>query len=383
MSKRKLTRRQLWRIEKIQAEKQQRLVKNEAKIDAMLGNELTSSDHTNRDHTNRNNPNREKTSSEAHKQGLVVARHGKQIEVLDTSSISSSDNSSQASSEPNIQLTYLCHLRANIPSMVVGDKVIWTKLEDDEHNTIGIIESLVERESLLSRRDKHGQEKIIAANISQVFVVVASEPETPELVIDRYLAACELLQLNVKLLVNKSDLEKSANLLSFLKKHYASVVDDIILCSMNNETQLQTLKEHLKNANSVFIGQSGVGKSSLVKKLIDDANIQDNIKTKTLSARSGLGQHTTSTSRLYQLESGGYIIDSPGIRDFDLDEVSLQELQRGFKEFSEISAPCKFRNCVHNIEPSCEIKNAVEAHKISEIRYKNYLALAQQLELIR
>ena len=357
MSKRKLTRRQLWRIEKIQAEKEQRLLKNEAKIDAIIDSEQSITDSI--------------LASETHKSGLVVARHGKQIEVLDISV------------ETEAQATYLCHLRANIPSMVVGDKVIWTKLEDDEHNSIGIIESLAERSSLLCRRDKHGQDKIIAANITQVFVVVACEPETPDLVIDRYLAACELLQLSVKLLVNKSDLEKSGELMAFLNTHYVSVVDDIIICSKDNKEQLQDLKNELNNENSVFIGQSGVGKSSLVKKLINDGIAKDDIKTKTLSARSGLGQHTTSTSRLYQLESGGYIIDSPGIRDFDLDEVTLPELQKGFKEFAEVTRPCKFRDCVHNKEPNCEIRKAVDEKLISELRYKNYLALAKHLELIR
>src|SRR5690606_31122740 len=112
----------------------------------------------------------------------------------------------------------------------------------------------------------------------------------------------------------------------------------------------------LNNQNSIFIGQSGVGKSSLTQKLIGDQSI----KTQMLSARSGLGQHTTSTSRLYPLKKGGCIIDSPGIRDFDLDEVSLSELQQGYREFSKITKPCKFRNCVHDHEPQCEIRRAVD-----------------------
>lgn len=345
MAKRKLNRRQLWRIEKIQAEKEQRLRSNESRIETLS----SESEH--------------KTASLT---GLVVARHGKQIEVIDDTRL-------------NIDEVFLCHQRANIPAMVVGDRVIWTKLEDDENNSLGIIESLLDRGTLLSRKDKHGQEKIIAANVSQVFVVVASEPPTPELVIDRYLTACELLNLKVKLLVNKSDLESSSNLLSFLQTHYASVVEAIITCSIDNEEQLSQLENLLKNQNSIFIGQSGVGKSSLTQKLIGDQSI----KTQMLSARSGLGQHTTSTSRLYPLINGGCIIDSPGIRDFDLDEVSLDELQQGYREFTQVTEPCKFRNCVHDHEPKCEIRKAVEESKISDIRYQNYLALAKQLGLIK
>lgn len=347
MAKRKLTRKQLWRIEKIQAEKEQRLQSNESLIQALS-----------------EGANQEQTT--AFQTGLVVARHGKQIEVIDNNQVNSDE-------------VFLCHQRANIPAMVVGDKVLWKKLETNQDNTIGIIESLLERQSLLLRKDKHGQEKIIAANISQVFVVVASEPHTHALIIDRYLTACELLNLKVKLLVNKSDLASSEAFLIFLKTHYAPVVDDIISCSIENEQQLHHLENLLNNQNSIFIGQSGVGKSSLTQKLIGDQNI----KTQMLSARSGLGQHTTSTSRLYPLKKGGCIIDSPGIRDFDLDEVSLSELQQGYREFSKITKPCKFRNCVHDHEPQCEIRRAVEDKQISELRYQNYLALAKQLNLIK
>jgi ribosome biogenesis GTPase len=350
MTKRKLNRRQLWRIEKIQSEKEQRLLKNESHINALSEGQNKDTSHT--------------------RSGLVIARHGKQLEVIETHSQQTPKANDDA---------FLCHQRANIPAMVVGDKVIWTKLEDDENQSIGVIESLLDRTSLLARKDKHGQEKIIAANITQVFLVIACEPPTPELVIDRYLAACELLNLKVKLLVNKSDLDQSKNLLDFLKEHYLKVVDDIFTCSINNPTQLNALEEMLKNQNSVFIGQSGVGKSSLVQKLIGDQTI----KTQTLSNRSGLGQHTTSTSRLYRLAKGGCIIDSPGIRDFDLDEVTLQELQKGYKEFSEIHDICKFRNCVHDHEPQCAIRNAVENNQISKLRYENYINLAKQLNLIK
>ncbi len=341
MSKRKLTRRQKWRIEKIQSEKQRRLQQNESEI-AELSSEVQQDTRI----------------------GLVIAKHGKQIEIEDLS-----ENSGQ----------YLCHMRANIPDMVVGDEVIWTHLEESEDKNLGIIESLRERDSLLSRRDKHGNEKIIAANISRVFLVLATEPETPPAVLDRYLCACELLDLEVTLLVNKSDLEGNKELLLSLQSHYSDVVRQILVCSKKNPEQLQQLAEALADENSVFIGQSGVGKSSLVKHIIQDYSI----KTQSLSDRSGLGQHTTSTSRLYTLENGGCIIDSPGIRDFDLDEITLEQLQQGFKEFAQINEACKFRDCVHNTEPGCKIREAVEQGSFSTLRYENYLELADQLDLIK
>ncbi len=342
MSKRKLNRRQLWRIEKIQAEKKKRLQKNEESISHL------------------------QTDSQ-HLSGLIIARHGKQVELLELSQ-----------TEPAQQQTYLCHIRANIPDMVVGDQVIWSKLNDSESHS-GVIEALQNRHSLLSRTDKNGQLKIIAANVTQVFLVLASEPHTADEVIDRYLAACELLHLPVKIIVNKSDLTSSEKFFAFLQEHYQSVVEDIQLCSIHHAQQLQTLAEHLENQNSVFIGQSGVGKSSLIKTLLG----KHEIRTQALSQRSGLGQHTTSSSRLYLLENGGCVIDSPGIRDFDLDEVDLATLQKGFAEIAAIEMPCKFRNCKHDKEPACEVRSAVESGKISERRYHNYLKLADSLNLLK
>jgi len=386
MSKRKLNRRQKWRIEKIQAEKLQRLQQNETDIKDL--------------HENYHSGDR--------RQGLVVAKHGKQIEIIDhtiqhtlaksTSQISQSiiDNTCLTNTEKNnldinnaeannvkenntSPATFLCHMRANIPDMVVGDQVVWTQLENSDDKQIGVIESLQKRENLLSRRDKHGNDKIIAANVTQVFVVIAQEPETPPAVIDRYLCACRLLGLSVNLLINKSDLKDSQVFFDHLVLHYQSVVNNISLCSIHNEQQLSNLYQSLDQQSSVFIGQSGVGKSSLVKRLISNHTI----KTQTLSSRSGLGQHTTSTSRLYLLDSGGCVIDSPGVRDFDLDDVSLQELQTGFKEFSQINGVCKFRNCVHGQEPGCKIREAVKDKRISALRYQNYLTLAEQLQLIK
>jgi len=298
-------------------------------------------------------------------QQYQCARFGKQLEVQAINEQGQVENTQ----------SFLCHIRANIPDMVVGDEVHWHPLDE----TTGVVESLCERQSILARRDKHGQQKMIAANITQVFIVVAAQPETPPLVIDRYLVACELLKLNVSLLINKSDLENSAELLGYLQKNYTQVVTDIFCCSIHNEKQLANLQQRLANHNSVFIGQSGVGKSSLVQALIGD----NNIKTQSLSQRSGLGQHTTSTSRLYHLPEGGCIIDSPGIRDFDLDEVSMEELQQGYKEFRFVNEPCKFRNCLHDKEPHCAIQKAVTQGLISEQRYQNYLALAEQLNLLK
>lgn len=346
MSKRKLNRRQRWRIEKIQSEKAQRLQKSEAQIESQ-----------------------EKDGQ--HYQGLVIARHGKQLEVLEM-------HPEKSHQSGNGETVYLCHIRANLPDMVVGDQLVWTKLVDNVSNS-GVIESLCERKSLLARKDKHGQDKIIAANVSQVFLVVACEPETPDLVIDRYLAACRLLGLAVKIIVNKSDLANNDKLYQHLEEHYASVVDAILPCSIHNTEQMLALQKRLQAQNSVFIGQSGVGKSSLVKTLLG----KHEIKTQGLSRRSGLGQHTTSTSRLYLLEHDACIIDSPGIRDFDLDDVNLEQLQQGFSEFSSIEIPCKFRDCSHSKEPGCQIRKAVEDGTISSLRYQNYLNLAEQLGLFK
>ncbi len=347
MSQRKLTRRQRWRIEKIQDEKKQRLLQNEQEIEGFQ-------------------------KEAQHHSGLIIARHGKQVELLECSFNEKGENHFLS------EKTYLCHIRANIPDMVVGDHVIWSKINDSDEDR-GVIESLCERRSLLARIDKRGQQKIIAANITQVFLVLACEPHTADVVIDRYLAACELLNLPVKIILNKSDLAGAEKFLNFLKENYSQVVEEIFPCSKNNAEQMHVLEQKLSTQSSVFIGQSGVGKSSLIKTLLGN----NEIKTQGLSARSGLGQHTTSSSRLYLLKNHGDVIDSPGIRDFDLDDVDLNTLQKAFREIANITTPCKFRDCVHDKEPDCEVRKAVNEGKIPELRYQNYLALAEQLGLIK
>jgi ribosome biogenesis GTPase len=134
--------------------------------------------------------------------------------------------------------------------------------------------------------------------------------------------------------------------------------------------------EQLKGHTSVFVGQSGVGKSSLVKTLLP----QERISVGELSAQSGLGQHTTSTARLYHLPAGGAIIDSPGVREFRLWPMSRQALARGFIEFRPWLGQCKFRDCSHTHEPGCALREAVARGEISRQRLESYLKIAEQIE---
>lgn len=364
MAKRKLNRRQQWRIEKIQAEKEKRLKQNEAAIktlSANLNTEQSADQELNSDSEDfANTASKSEQNHEHEQRGLITARFGKQVEVKSL----------------NTGAHALCHIRANIPDLVVGDEVVWQTIDQDT----GIILSLCERESLLSRKDKHGVTKIIAANVSQVFVVIAPEPAPQTIVIDRYLVACKLLNLEVNLLINKDDLlEDHDKNISPIMNTYQGLVKGFSTCSIHSEEKMESFERKLKNNKNVLIGQSGVGKSSLVKKLTKDTDII----TRSLSERTGLGVHTTSTSRLYALKHGGYIIDSPGIRDFDLDEISIEELQAGFSEFEDYKNQCKFRNCLHNGEPKCAINNAVTEGRISSQRHQNYLQIAESLSLLK
>jgi ribosome biogenesis GTPase len=144
--------------------------------------------------------------------------------------------------------------------------------------------------------------------------------------------------------------------------HYLSVKENINLTQFKNT---------LNRKSHIFLGQSGVGKSSLINQLIPDLNLRVN----ELSIKSKLGKHTTTTTRLYHIPSGGDLIDSPGIREFQLDELTNKEILNGFREFKPFIGKCKFRNCAHIKEPKCAIKTAVKNGDINSMRYKNYLNL--------
>lgn len=260
---------------------------------------------------------------------------------------------------------YQCQQRKAVGQVVCGDHVLWQK---EDHET-GVITARAERHSILQRPDINGNLRVIAANIDQVFIVVANKPELNEGLIDRYLVAAESGNLNPIIVLNKTDLftkDEYSDLKQRLKL-YEDIGYNVIYTSAKQEHGLDELNIKLKEKNNIFVGQSGVGKSSLINSLLkSDARIGE------ISEATGKGKHTTTTAYLYPLKNNqGHIIDSPGVREFGLAKLSAQDIFSGYKEFQPYIGQCKFRNCAHQKEPGCALLAAVEKNKISKQRWES------------
>ena len=332
MSKRKLTRRQQWRIEKIQQEKAKRAQRQDSAVNA---DQLSTQEEP----------------------GLVISHLGKRILV-----------------EPEAGQTSIpCHFRANINAIVTGDRVAFRR---DDHGQ-GVVESLLPRTSLLARPDVRGQLKPVASNIDFMILVITPEPAPSSILIDRYLVAAELQQIPVRILLNKQDLLTPANQASIeqLLARYQRIGYATWQCSTRTGQGLEQLQGQLDQHTSVFVGQSGVGKSSLVNALLPAANAA----VGELSEQSRLGRHTTTNAHLFHFPTGGNLIDSPGIREFGLWHIEPEQVIEGFVDFSPWRFQCRFRDCRHQQEPGCALREAAARGDVDSQRLHNYFAICESL----
>lgn len=262
----------------------------------------------------------------------------------------------------------VCNKRQNLGVIVPGDKVIW---QMDTQTNKGIVVGVEERTSLLSRPDNRGAMHAVAANVDQMFIVLAPTPAPSQTTVDRYLIAAAIQNINPIIILNKEDLlpgdPHQPELLSLIDQYKQLNIPSLIV-SAKIKHNLNLLDDFLYDKTSVFVGQSGVGKSSIMATLLPEQNI----KVGDLSIQGQHGKHTTTTTRLYHLERGGIVIDSPGIREFPLWEMSAAELAYGFIEFRDYLHECKFRNCIHVNEPECALLAATAAGKISKTRMESY-----------
>ncbi|MFC3151955.1 small ribosomal subunit biogenesis GTPase RsgA [Litoribrevibacter euphylliae] len=341
MAKRKLTRQQAWRIKKIQDERAKRAEQRDAKADAALSDNDLGAEQT----------------------GRVVSHFGVQVDV-----------EAYPYDAENAQITR-CHKRSNLGDIVTGDLVVWREGQDD----LGVIVAVQERQNQLSRPGFRGEMKLIAANIDQMMVVIAPEPEPHQGLVDRYFIAAEYWGIEPILVINKADLFNDSpykERLEHLNQLYTDLGYKVITASSKSEHGLDLLHSSLKDKTSVFVGQSGVGKSSLINTLLPGSDIQ----TGELSEASRKGKHTTTTARLYHFPTGGDLIDSPGIRELSLTNLDKDTILAGFKELHPFLGNCKFRNCNHQAEPQCAIRDAFETGAISEERYNSLWRIIDSLE---
>lgn len=263
--------------------------------------------------------------------------------------------------------------------LAVGDEVD-LDIEDERENT-AIITAIHPRRNYINRqspRAKH-QHHIIAANLDQsILVATLKDPKTSQGFIDRFLVAAEMYHVKALVVFNKSDIykQKEQDRFEEWKAIYEKIGYTVFLVSTKENKGVEALLEKLKGKITLISGHSGVGKSSLLNVMLPDLQL----KTQDVSGWSGKGMHTTTFAEMFDLPGGGAIIDTPGMREFGLVDISKQELSHYFPEMRDRLNDCQFNNCQHVNEPGCAIKKAVADGEIAEDRYVSYVNILDSIE---
>lgn len=287
--------------------------------------------------------------------GIVVARHRRHVTVEDPSG-----------------RRILCKTAQRRLQPVVADDVEWRA----EPDGTGTVTRVLERRTVLTRIDSRGRCEIVAANLSRLVVVVAYAPPPDWFVVDHYLVAAELAGMRAIVVLNKADLgtEPIRHVDCYRRAGYP-----VATTSTVDGRGLDGLADALQQDRSALVGQSGVGKSSLLNALLGDL-VQD---TGELTGKGGQGRHTTSSAVLHRLANGAELVDSPGVRAYAPYIEDPARLQHGFREFRDLIGLCRFDNCRHLAEPDCAVKAAVDRGEICRRRYESYVRLHELVIALR
>lgn len=262
--------------------------------------------------------------------------------------------------------------------IAVGDKVD-IETESETENSVTIT-NIYPRRNYINRQSPHSrhQHHIIASNIDQSLLVATfKEPKTSQGFIDRFLVASEAYHVPAVIVFNKADIYKKKEMDKYeeWKAMYESIGYTVLLASMKEQTGIEAIAAQLKNKTTVISGHSGVGKSSLLNSILPALQL----RTQQVSDWSGKGLHTTTFAEMYDLADGGAIIDTPGMREFGIVDISKQELSHYFPEMRDRLTNCRFNNCLHIDEPGCAIKEAVAEGAITENRYVSYYNILESI----
>lgn len=283
-------------------------------------------------------------------QGTVVAAYGKrfQIELPDKKRIS-------------------CVTRGKKTDLACGD-IVTIELTDKHE---GVIETTLARKTLLYRSNAF-KSKILAANVTQIIIVLATQPSFYEALLNRCLIAAEAANIKPLIVLNKCDLADDNNAKQKLTL-YTSLGYQVLTLSAKED--ISSLKPYLQGEASILVGQSGMGKSTIINALLPD----EDVRTREVSHTLDSGKHTTTAAHLYHIDAHSQLIDSPGLQEFGLHHLSTDELEQAFIEFRPYLGKCRFNNCKHLQEPECAIKDAVTSGHITSERLAIYQMLRTEI----
>lgn len=260
---------------------------------------------------------------------------------------------------------------------VCGDEVVVEPLRNESE---WLLTAILPRRNRLTRPNMRGDIEILAANLSLLVAIAADPPKPDWFIIDRYLCAAEIMGIDAAVVYNKADLQSDPDEVAKTLQEYVRIGYPAFATSAQSGQNMPVLAKLLNEEIAIVVGQSGVGKSSIINRLMGKAQQ----KVNDVSTASGEGKHTTVNSTMLNLPDGGAVIDSPGVRDFAPAIEALDQVVRGFREIFKTGQDCKFANCRHLREPGCAVKMAVESTVISARRYESYKRLYRLTdELVR
>lgn len=291
------------------------------------------------------------TQGKVRLQGTVVAAFGKRFQVELTAD----------------KKRISCVTRGKKTDLACGDLVMIQMTDRHE----GVIETTLPRKTLLYRSNAF-KSKMLAANVTQIIIVLATQPSFYEALLNRCLIAAEAANIKALIVLNKCDLADNDNAKQKLAL-YAALGYRVLPLSATED--ISTLRPYLQGEASILVGQSGMGKSTIINSLLPDADV----RTREVSVVLDSGKHTTTAAHLYHLDADSQLIDSPGLQEFGLHHLSTDELEYAFIEFRPFLGKCRFNNCKHLQEPDCAITGAMAAHKITPERLAIYKMLRTEI----